>query len=401
MKLEEFSSICHKFWDGYFQWVQEGIYRGRVVSHGGTLLFPKLLLCTQTRNHLIVELVGADTHYHGLILKEHRQQNIEEYLSQFPDEGHEGAAFHFNTEGNRIEGGCISHEINFDEAISRFPALQLRQTRITRTGSNECLFSFGPQFRNTSIANCVLLHTNGTFLRSKHIIEMLIVAKNYSAHDLESTLHKLVNNSSFNGPTIKGVTTCAPGFEHDYLLVAQLQNLILTPHLRETTIGEFINQHPNLIYQAFQTEHFEYEPYLEWIETEEGNLDKAINPDLLFKSPRGTYDVLDLKTALLDKHKITRGERNRRRFIDAVNEGIAQLTNYAEYFKFEKNRNHAFEKYGISVHEPHLYLIVGYYDNSSRKEVEEALRPYNNITVLDYDSMIQMFLARAATANIS
>lgn len=400
MKLADFSSICLSFWDGYFRWVQGAKYRGQLVSGSGVILFPKLLLCTQTKNHFIAELVGADTHYRGLILKERKQQHIEEYLSQFPDEGTGGSLFHLNAEGNGFANLCLSHEVNSAEAESRFPALRLFPDRLIRAGSNECLISFGSQFRDASFSNCILINTNGVFLRAKHIVEMLIVAKNFSAAQLEKTLQELVNRPSYEGQTIKGIITCAPGMEHDYLLASQLQNLFLTPHIHETTIGEFINQHPNIIKQAFQTEHFVYEPYLEWVEAEDGNSDLAINPDLILKGPNGGYDILDLKTALLDKIRITRGERKRRRFIDAVNEGIAQLTNYAEYFKFEKNRNYALEKYGISVQTPHLYLIVGNYDNSNRKEVEEALLPYKDISVLDYDSMVQLFLARVVATNI-
>ncbi len=85
--------------------------------------------------------------------------------------------------------------------------------------------------------------------------------------------------------------------------------------------------------------------------------------------------------------------RKRRRFVDYVQEGIAQLANYAEYFTFEKNREHAFEKYGIKVNDPNLVLVVGHFDNANKAEIEEASRQVKgNISIMDYDSFLQLFL---------
>src|SRR5207248_10770483 len=89
---------------------------------------------------------------------------------------------------------------------------------------------------------------------------------------------------------------------------------------------------------------------------------------------------------------ITKGTHKRRRFIDYVNEGIAQLNNYRDYFSYEMNRNHAFSKYKIKVQEPKLYLIVGSYDNVNDAEVREACRSHrDDLAIIDYDTLNSLF----------
>ena len=57
-----------------------------------------------------------------------------------------------------------------------------------------------------------------------------------------------------------------------------------------------------------------------------------------------------------------------------VENGIAQLANYEEYFNFEKNREFGLAKYSIKISDPKLILIVGSYENASREELDEASR---------------------------
>ncbi len=396
MKLSDFASACGTFWEGYFHRIEEFIRRGEVLMVGGTLLYPTLLLCTQTRNHLIAEFFGASKERRILSIKQRQQTSIREYLAQFPDEDTGNARIYLNASGSHLRNLCLSHEVNFAEAESRFPALRLLETRLVFAESTGCLLKFGPRFSDVTLANCILINTNGAFYRAKYISDLLIVAKNVSRAGLEAILQRYVRRDRF----VKGVVTCAPEFEQDYIVGSQLQSLYLTPRLHETTIGEFINQHPTFVKRTLQTDRFVYEPYLEWVDETAKGTDHAINPDLVFENKNKFYDILDLKTALLEKRSLTKGARRRRRFIDAVNEGVAQLANYAEYFQYEDNRAHALSKYDISVESPRLYLIIGHFDNTRRQEVEEALRPYKNLTVFDYDSLVQLYLATAVSQTI-
>lgn len=176
-------------------------------------------------------------------------------------------------------------------------------------------------------------------------------------------------------------------------LAGQFVNIFLIPSLPETTIGKFLVENPTFVKRAFSCKNFLYEKELEWIEGNPNPDEKSIRPDLMLEKENGFYDICDLKTAALSKQRITRGEHRRRRFIDYVHEGMAQLGNYEDYFKFEKNRAYAFSKFKIKVDQPNLILVVGNYENAPRNEIEEAsrmLRP--NFQIIDYDTLNSMFL---------
>ncbi|MNR29951.1 hypothetical protein D3C85_1473720 [compost metagenome] len=113
---------------------------------------------------------------------------------------------------------------------------------------------------------------------------------------------------------------------------------------------------------------------------------------MLVRRADGYYDIYDLKTAALAKKNITKGGRKRRRFIDYVEEGVAQLVNYEEYFSYPKNAEYAHKKYGVQCKEPKLVLIVGSWENSSIEEVQQARRRYPNIEIIDYDTFCHLFI---------
>ena len=190
---------------------------------------------------------------------------------------------------------------------------------------------------------------------------------------------------------VHGVYT-AYGDEEALLVSGQLQSMFLCPGLHETTIGEFIQQHPEVIKKAFNASGFVYEPYLKWIQHDGSVEDAAINPGLMVGREDGFYDIYDLKLTLLNKPSITKGGRSRRRFIDYVEEGISQLANYREYFEYAMNANHANQKYGIQVRDPRLVLVVGSFENSYPAQITQACRKYPDIQIIDFDTLCHMYI---------
>jgi predicted P-loop ATPase len=73
---------------------------------------------------------------------------------------------------------------------------------------------------------------------------------------------------------------------------------------------------------------------------------------------------------------------------------VSQLANYREYFRYEQNANYAKEKYGIEVKDPNLVLVVGSYENSHPDQIIQACRKYDNVSVIDYDTLCQIYLGR-------
>jgi hypothetical protein len=389
MKLSEFTNVCHEFWDSYFSWVYSLQLQGMVKpADKKVMLYPQIILCTQTKNNFCFELIGSSKKYNGLIVKKRKQNCIYEYLGQFPKGDDGGSMFHLNSGGGGFQALCLSHEVNFEDVEKRFPMVSLYKSRLVRSGSNDCLFEFGKEFIDVYFSNCVFISVKGSLCRSKHIIELRVVRKNIQKDCLIKSLNDYVKDSA----EVKGVSTVDPIIEKEYLIAGQLQSLYLTPSMHETTIGDYLNENREILCTALGVKSFVYEPYLDWVEKPEEMLDKAINPDAMLERNDGFYDICDFKTGLLSKRKLTKGERRRRRFIDGVNEGLAQLANYEEYFEFNKNKQHAFEKYNIVTDDINKVLIVGNFDNSIEQEFYQALRPFKNVMVIDYDSLIQRYL---------
>lgn len=164
--------------------------------------------------------------------------------------------------------------------------------------------------------------------------------------------------------------------------------------VHETSIGAFLSAHPEIITKGLSCLNFYYEPTFPWLEHDGSVEDKFINPDLLVQRLDGHFDIVDLKLAGLEKKKLTKGQRKRRRFIDYVSEGLAQLANYEFYCSFDKNKEFIYNKYGIPVDRPKLHLVVGSQENVDPAEVREALRTYDSdrFSVIDYDSLVRAYL---------
>lgn len=186
------------------------------------------------------------------------------------------------------------------------------------------------------------------------------------------------------------------GFSFENFLAAcQLQSIVRLQGLHENTIGAFIVNHPEIAKRAFGCSSMHHELSLPWLEHDGTVEDSEIRPDLLLRRSDGCFDICDFKLAKLDKKSLTRGPRKRRRFVDYINEGIAQLHNYKNYFSFPKNSDYALYNYGISINNPRLILIAGSYENINTQEALEACRPFRDITIIDYDTLSSMFQSSA------
>ena len=125
-----------------------------------------------------------------------------------------------------------------------------------------------------------------------------------------------------------------------------------------------------------------------------GRREPAINPDCILLHADGSFDICDLKLPLLNRTSLTKGERNRRRFVDSVEEGIAQLAHYKDYFADEINAAKAAKLYGIRrTGSPRMVLIVGNEENFDSSKVKEASRRLQPFELMSYDTVLQLYLA--------
>lgn len=385
MLFEKFSDEIKTLLTNYLNHVYRCQIEGRLDSLGGRTLYPNILLLTHCDGYYIAELIGANEKFNGLTIKKQKEKSVYRYLSQF-DESKPDPMFTLNGAGHRYIHLCLSHDVDYQEVSKRFPHIDLYETKIGRIDGRGSIFDFGDNFESCSIENCVLINRSSNVFRCKSILAAYFFKSSVSKTRLSELFAELIR-----GEEVSCVHT-AEGQAQRLIVGGQLQSMVLSNNLHETTIGEFIKLHPEVFKTAFNTEHFEYEPYLEWLDHDGTCTDTAINPDLLVKRRDGFYDIYDLKTAALNRASLTKSNRSRRRFIDYVEEGISQLANYREYFEYKLNSEHAKAKYGIEVNDPKLVLVVGTWENLDIEEVNQACRKYRNVQVVDYDTVCQMFI---------
>jgi len=389
MKFKEFVTATEQHWVDYLTRVDVLRQQGGLHTAGGTNLFPSLLLCTRSPRHFVAELVGAQEEFQGLSVKKQRMASAEEYFGQFPA-GRSDPALRLTSARNGFINLTLSHDVAFEQVRDRFPFVTLYPTRLNRTGGHGSPIVFGSGFQSCMFDNCMILNHLGAVFRAKHILNAVVVSQGVAKRELEEWLEDVRR-----GNRVSGVHTCEPGAGVALSTAGQFSALYLSSSVRETTIGEFLRDHPRVLELAAGSLQFVYEPYLEWIEGPERNEDDAINPDMLVQRPDHDWDIYDLKTALLDRTTVTKGGRRRRRFVDKVEEGVAQLANYREYFTYPANQARAVEKYDAQVTDPRLVLVVGSLENVREQEVREASRRLKDITLIDFDTLMQLFLMAA------
>jgi hypothetical protein len=131
--------------------------------------------------------------------------------------------------------------------------------------------------------------------------------------------------------------------------------LYLSPFVHEPKLGVFLNENPDFVYRALSTDRFMHEQTFRWQGPRAG--EPAIRPDLLVRRTDGTYDIYDLKTALLSR-KVTRKSRARRMLDKDLEEGFAQLAHYYEYFIMPENAGYLRDVHGVQVVDPRLVLVT-------------------------------------------
>ncbi|MFR0674659.1 Shedu anti-phage system protein SduA domain-containing protein [Enterobacterales bacterium AW_CKDN230030176-1A_HGKHYDSX7] len=389
MLFEKFVAKTKSWWHEYFTEVTKAQSEGRLFTNGKLTLYPTMIIFTKFSKHYMAELVGASATYSELKVKIHTEKSIYRYLNQF-DEQYKNPLLQLDSGLMGFRSLTISTNHQAQLLKERFPNIDLYKSHMAASFDADCLFGFGENFDYTCIENSILINKRENFYRVKNILAMYIVASRISTNQLEG----LYNWTAEEG-CVKGVHT-VDNSDIVKTTVAQFQNMYLQPKLRETTLGDFINSHPEIIKLAFNASRFEYEPSLKWLEHDGTCDDTYINPDLIIENNYGEWDIYDLKTALLDKTRLTKDGRKRRRFVDYVSEGIAQLANYREYFSYERNKAHALEKYGIKITDPKMVLVVGSWENFDKSEVLQASRFLDKkIEIIDYDTFAQLIISGA------
>ncbi len=336
----------------------------------------------------MAELIGAQRRYQPLILKRHNPRSLNAYLGQLDLEQSSSAVIHVGYQ-NKIRNLCLQKPGTEAELAKRFPLVSsLFGTFMVSAGPISRSNAFNISNANySSIENCLAVNKKDSAVRIRHISFLLMMKSSESGIDYENHLARLLRM-----PACPDLRIVPIGDSRHILAASSFASLYLMDRLRETTLGEYLRRHEDILLTALGARRIIYEPFLEW---QEGNPDPdemAINPDLLIERADGNCDICELKLPLLDR-KVTRAERRRRRFTDKAMEGISQLAHYEEYFKFPRNRDFAYAKYGARFEQPRKVLVIGNYENVDLTHIAEASRMINQCDIIDYDTLLQLYLA--------
>ncbi|MFY0648999.1 Shedu anti-phage system protein SduA domain-containing protein, partial [Sulfitobacter geojensis] len=302
-----------------------------------------------------------------------------------------GFSFAHSKDANALKDQI--HDLDFS---NRFPHADSYDTAIHTIDGAGALFELEQGCGSLCLEQCTLLNHREGIFRSRNIMFLGVIKSEACKKELVQFFDTVLPlpQSPRDSAKLTGVFH-VDETEADIFQASMLQNLFLLEWIRETTIDNFLEKHPDIIARAFGATQVKFNLELDWVEHDGRVKEKSIKPDVMIQREDGYYDIADLKLALLDKTSLTTSKRDRRRFIVSVGDGLAQLANYAHYFTFEKNRQHAKEKYGIDVINPKKTLIVGHAENLDHNEALEALRAYDSkYAVVDYDTLISKFLQK-------
>ncbi len=356
----------------------------------GVFYYPNLILITETPKHKIIEFLGVSDSPNNIKVKFHRSPTTTSYFNSFYQDSVK-PQMNIDIGYMTLDGLVFTETDDYDEVVKRYPGIYdfTKVYRLFRKKGNGSLISFGNSIKFIELKNLLFINKKSNFFRIKYIHLAFVINKNYSNSQILESL-----NDKLEKENIMGIVEINSTMAKKAFIINQFQSLFILNRIRETNIGQFLNQNKELFLDVFDSEEFRYEPYLKWDENIENIIDKAINPDIiLIKSNRDAI-VIDIKTALLNKLKITKGPKKRRRFIDYVNEGIAQLAHYKDYLYNKLNSNEINDKIGKNLNFNRFVLIVGTYENINEKEVTEALRAFNNIEIIDFDSLANVFMSK-------
>lgn len=386
MNIDQIISVNKLIWTKYL----------KKVSHlqpaGATFLYPTIMLVSEVDHFFIVEFLGFSESFSDLIIKKHKKsKNLDSYLFQFNYEATIKPRISNELGKNSFNRFYIGASIDENILQERFFFQDRWPTKLVADYDKlniHNIFNYVDGINYLEYNDCCIANRLGNIFRLKPVTHLHFVAQKIEKAKYKKHLIKQLSAPINHSDDIKGVLYTDSENTSTSLTYSQFLNVYSFDNLRETTIGEFLKNNDEIINGAFKSKSFLYEPELKWIEGNPDENEVSINPDFFIESQEGNWDILDLKLPYWLKSKLTKGPRKRRSFLQIVDEGLAQLANYEDYFNYEKNRKFALEKFGILIKKPRLILVIGNYNNYDKIEIDEASRKLkDNIMIIDYDTL--------------
>ncbi|MFH1734270.1 MAG: hypothetical protein ABIE92_06130 [bacterium] len=170
-EFDEFRKEHKRIWNTYFRSVSDDIAGKRITLGEGRLLFPNLVLYTETEEHYIAELFGCTLRFDGLTERIHKEASTCRYLYQFGDNS-ENPLFKVDGKNNGFINLLLSRDIDIEKVKIRFgfDPYDIHPTRLIMQKEGGTILSFGPNFQSCFLNNCLIINSYEQFYRMKDIL---------------------------------------------------------------------------------------------------------------------------------------------------------------------------------------------------------------------------------------
>jgi len=394
METFPFIQIVADFFEEWLTIVSNNISSGQLKVNG-QYSYPKMLRIGESPDHFIAELIGATKIDKSNKYQIERPKSAEkvENTSSFFNPGFsvddkQKAALTISTSNNKAAGICLCTK--YDEKIFNNKINFPKSNIIVKSENNDVPLIIKPSCDFLIFSQVDLIRTDSFRILFRTISTAIIIKKTTNKERLINWLEekKIIEYPPPIGIDILGLN---PNSSTTETFARELCSLT-SQQVNEPIIDRFINTNKSYFAEALGYNEALSKPRLQIINKKGWDKD-YLEPDYLMKNENGTYDILDLKKALLTQKSITIGGKSRCRFNAYVNELIAQLNGYKNYFADEQNRKWALENKGIKINNPRLIGIVGDHNNFDKYKVEMALEQYkDSIVIISYEELINLLM---------
>jgi hypothetical protein len=364
LKPTEFVKVNTQFWGDHLRSVSDHLPGSHGRELPGQLLYPRMMVLTETPDWNILELVGVSREYRALEVRRQKAQSIEEYF------GLASGSPVLSLQGeNIVKDATVATQAARSELDTRFPSAQkMLGTEYVAPGDQ--LLRFAPGNYST-FDRVLLVHGAGTSIRVHWTFFALAIHRSEPADKYLDHLRNFVTAA----PHLDPVGTLSAPRGDEGLKSAAFTSTYLAHGLQDATAEEFLTEHESILLSAFDATRLIPRPIFEWQDGE--STAQALTPDFVLERADGTHIIGDLGLPLREP-----GKKHRRSA--TVSEGAAQLARFDEYFSTPENRAFAQTKYGVS--EPRKVLVI-----SSQQTV--AADEATDVEIVDYDTILRLYLA--------
>lgn len=161
----------------------------------------------------------------------------------------------------------------------------------------------------------------------------------------------------------------------------EFEEILRNPDSPEKRFQEFFERNPHFL-QGVEYKRIVAQPVLA---KEEGG---RLIPDFMLQPVASPHaDILDLKRP---ETKLLVGTENRRRFSQSVQEAIAQVREYRDFFEESGRRETVYRRYGLTAYRPNAVIVIG----RQPKLPQVRLRPIledvpSYVRVRTYDEVLE------------